>query len=369
MVRILILGVFLFFSHLSFSQEIVLEGGKYYLKGECESLKKEIAFFSNSEVRCLCVKKNCKVELTSYLPNRIQEMLKIKNTVTDGPNCWNSVLFSLGANQRLRFSQSEMDFWMKSPLCEKKSGVPAPGDLVNVSYIYPNRTSLLMHTFQVLSPGISFNKTSPNRDHPYEIIQKDEYFDRYLFPEDCRFVEIEKAIENKCEMVSTAYSCKNLDSALLSLQTSSHEKVKKDLEFLETCAQKGAMGETLPWDDLLTMSEALQVLALDKLKVPKLEDTPKDIQEILTTHSQTMCEGCRSEDILPWESYIPQIYFYASPEMKLDEFPTGLRKAIEEARKQKLYAPIPLEEKLMWTNVYLSGESLHGQFEFNKYSE
>lgn len=362
--RILLLSILLSFSHLCFSQEIVLEGDKYYLKGECEILKKEIAYFSENEVRCQCKKKQCKVELTGHLPNRIQEMLKIKETVTDGPNCWNSVLFSLGANQKLRFSQDEMDFWMRSPLCEKRKGSPKPGDLVNVHYIYPDKTLLLMHTFQVLSPSISFNKTGPSSIHPYEVIQRDEYFDRYLFPEDCRFVEIEAAVENKCEMISTAYHCNNLDSAFLSLQKSSHDKIKKDLEYLENCAQSGAMGETLPWDDLLTMSKALQELALDKLKVPKQEETPKEIQEILTRHSEDMCDDC-----LPWHSYVPDIYFYASPEMKLESFPTHFRAAIEEARKRKLYAQISLEDRLMWTNVYLSGESLQGQFEINKNSE
>jgi len=348
------LFLLLFFIQLSFAQVLETDGDKYFLSGKCEALKKEIEYFSKESVECICDEELCKVEIKKHLPPRIQEMLEIKNTIVDGPNCWNSVLFSLGANQTLRFSQNEMDYWMKSPLCKKREGKPLPGDLVNLSYLYEDSTTLLAHTYQVLSPNIAFNKTSPNKNHPYEIIQQDEYFNRYLFPESCQFVGKSSAKDNKCEIIAEAYTCQNLDQALLSLD----KKIQDDLQHLGECAQKGSLGESLPWDDFLEMSKAIQKLALDKLKVPDTHSTPKEIQELLGQHADNQGD---------WTEYIPSIYFYASPEMKIDEFPVLLKKAIEIAREKKLYADLTLEDKLMWTNVYLTGESLHGQFEILKY--
>lgn len=74
-------------------------------------------------------------KLISEVNERISFALAHSKLKLDGPNCYNSVLFSLGIAQGLYFD--DFEYWAGSPLCHNVGGSTQKNDLIHIQRLDP----------------------------------------------------------------------------------------------------------------------------------------------------------------------------------------------------------------------------------------
>lgn len=157
----------------------------------------------------------CVSDITSIIPARILD-LHDKTTAYPGANCWNTSLYTNKIVQSRRATaESEMTYWMNSPLCRelKNDEEELPGDIIAIRTNYGN-TPIEMHGFVYLTSDFSFSKSGFDIQFPYEFTSS-EYvyhlfalgdYEEYSANKECRRVE---GIPNadKCPVFANVFRC------------------------------------------------------------------------------------------------------------------------------------------------------------------
>ena len=156
-----------------------------------------------------------------FAQGNIQFLLSKNSTVVFGPNCWNSVLYVKGFAPGIYYSDGELPFWLNSPVCKviKKQKSGDIIDITNLSDSEKDYNSL--HSYIYLDEMNGFTKNGPNLEEPYQISAHSEINHYYkLTDSSCLNITREQGLKRKCELISTAYRCKNITSFIPKLAQS-----------------------------------------------------------------------------------------------------------------------------------------------------
>lgn len=132
------------------------------------------SLISRSESRCT-------MNVTSILPERMRRVIALG--LRDGPNCWNTALYTVGLVPTISYSApEELNFWLNSPYCRAlETGENAePGDIHAIRSIFgPGRAPIESHAYIHLFRGTVFGKDSWAGTDASGISSDEEAFDSF----------------------------------------------------------------------------------------------------------------------------------------------------------------------------------------------
>ena len=219
---------------------------------------------------CNCHGTRCSIDINSQVPAIIREKQSVCNQ-HEGPNCWNSVLYSQKLLTYLRYSTpEEMKLWMDSPLCTERrmDEKPQPGDIIAIR----NHDQSEVHGFIYLSENLCFSKNTGDKqrsflpDVSYRLQSPpDGVFKLYKVEPECRGYP--NFVKASCKRHVTYFSCKTLDEFREmnpGLFTSDFERVSKALGETECTLGKwefsAASFSTLGKQNILQMRASVKAL-------------------------------------------------------------------------------------------------------------
>jgi hypothetical protein len=230
----LLLPLTTFAAEMSYDIQVLrLPNDKISLTSKCEGIKEKIAGIislsqklENRSDKIPDIREEsagmCSADITNIIPKRILE-LHDRTTAYPGANCWNTSLYTNKIVQSRRATaESEMTYWMNSPLCrELKANEPEiPGDIIAVRSAGEDYI-LEMHGFVYLTKDFSFSKSGFDIQFPYEFVSSEyvyqtfalgDYGDYKANPE-CRKVE-GRPDTSKCPVFANIYRCMSYDQYL-----------------------------------------------------------------------------------------------------------------------------------------------------------
>ncbi len=173
----------------------------------------------NGQVQCKAIGKN-------ILPLNLENLFK-KAPARNGPNCWNTALYSKNLLRSIRFtSADEFNFWLNSPYCRplQENEANLPGDIIAIrTYefdpVLNKYTSEIseVHGFTNVSELLSFSKDTSRKDDLYDLATKADVFARFrLDKKECQQIIGE---DKGCSIWANYFRCQNI----------SHEQVKANI--------------------------------------------------------------------------------------------------------------------------------------------
>lgn len=268
--------------------KVVKDSGKIFLVGkDCSVLNKEggaLAKWTKSvserviDNACACSRGVCKKEISSNLP-KFAETYQFKHVPSEGPNCFNATLVASKIVPQVRYtSDSEMEFWMESPLCKERKAEESlsPGDIIVIKY----GASTTIHGFTYISDNLSFSKNGADPSRPYSLQDPEVVFNTYSVAPECR--RITKNTSSLCDIYASYYSCASMDDYLKEnpIKESHTKEAYKQLNIYEcqTSAFATSVGEEKELMSLVTDNlNTIMNLASDTLNNKSFDENDEVI--------------------------------------------------------------------------------------------
>lgn len=370
---ICILSFLISLQTLATDVEIFERDGRHYLRGACEAAADEIKFINpTGSPQCQCSNLACETELTSHLPERIAFTLKHPFLKAEGPNCWNSVLYSKGLDQGLYIS--DIEFWFSSPLCKAVKGPAIPGDIINIRR--KNKATgffFQSHSFMLISPQVAYNKSSPDKNDPYELVNPEVPFERLNLEgqslgfdprQVCKQSSPEEAEKLGCELFSEVYRCEKLDEIFKAGNDKDELLAEREVKALsEISTQASISGVEIKFKPLVKRLRNLRKLALNKLGAMKLYQLHK---KALNTSIYEYYNGGFDDVETPTEEekmlIFTEMLLYASPDMDLTILSPEKKEFVNIFRSKGITSHLPPKTRLFWAQVYWTTDLLQEQF-------
>lgn len=304
---------------------------------------------------------------TEFVPpesnERILYTLASPRLKVEGPNCYNSVLFSLGIAQGLYFD--DFAYWAGSPLCNPVVGNPAVNDLIHIRRLDQEVNRFESeHIYQTLEDGQAFNKAGMSLQMPYEIISISQSMDSYNIPSSCRFVTQEQAKELGCELYSEVYRCSGVDRYTFARDEVRDPALLRLSELARMSTDLVVNGTQMNFTDLITETGNIAQIALSKLGTREAYDRHgRNLRSMLI---DAYNNGYPAEANSPTEDDLYEIFCFifilASPD-RHDEFYSDVqRRAISEFRRRGIYSQLSPLDRVVWGGAYENANSIQAQF-------
>jgi hypothetical protein len=213
--------------------------------------------------------------------------------------------------------------------------------------------------------NVSFNKNGMSNDYPYEIVPTNKSMDHYKISNECRFISMDEAKKNQCEVYSEIYRCENVERFLdfRAKNRSEYPELKEILELSQLSTENAITGKIIDFDSCKKRSVTLQKKAQEHLGIPESFKANRNVLEKLLTdiwNGDSSPQQVPDEENLFWQ--FTQIYNLASPGMHGDFHGEKMQAAIKIFREKKLYSQLPEQKRLLWAGAYEAAISLEGQF-------
>lgn len=215
--------------------EVFREDKSIYLSAfNCEDIQNELVnikkwskqdYTQPSTQKCECLDGFCKLNITNEIPE-IVRLYEEKRPEVNGPNCWNNTLVTTGILPHLRYSSpEEMEFWMKSPLCQEKkiTDKMEPGDVIAIR----EKDSQEYHGFVYISEKMAWSKNGFNKKNLYNVQNLIGVFDIYGVKTECQ-----RNVGNtkQCKKYANVYKCKSWDEYWKNVDESIKARVDENIE-------------------------------------------------------------------------------------------------------------------------------------------
>lgn len=248
------------------------EGGEIFIFGTtCADLMVEanaINTWRSPESRplskdiCKCIENaQCKVNITAIVPASVLEKEDTQIT-KNGPNSFNASLVEAGVLSYHRYTQnSEMSFWMDSPLCKERAvDEPAkPGDIVAIRTLAGEEVQSFIH----LSDKLSYSKNGFRKGTKYSLTNPDSIYTNYGVAKTCQKIAKKGVDPKACPIYANVYRCDSMDDYLK--KNPMHDKdlreTWKSLDAYDCQLSKFTFKDTFTADQVNTISLSIQALA------------------------------------------------------------------------------------------------------------
>lgn len=276
----------------------------------------------------------------------------------DGPNCWNSVLFSKGISPGIYYSDGEIEFWLQSPLCEEVKK-PQKGDVVDISRLSDSGQDYSStHSYIYQSVNTGFTKNGPSKDEPYQLTSLENINNYYeLTDSKCMNKSRAEGLGLKCELVSTVYRCRNIDTLIPLL----HEQIyyKTLVKITDRLNAKIFLSSVMLNIDEKQLQE-IRNLATKSIHVPTFDSLPQSLKTKIRKHFEIPVGDEYDTD--EFRNYITEIvYLNSYPLQRSATAGSPVGNLINSFRSQLPYTNLNQNEFYYWAHILNTARNIRTQ--------